>query len=141
VLASASILRLSFDHGLPVEQDIQLDCTEPNYGGARWWFLCPKCERRVSRLHLPSDGYRFFCRHCYDLSYESVQASRGKSESFFREIAQKLRITMREARLLIPVRDGAVHEVKRPVIEKVRDRRTGVALVITEHARGQGLSV
>ncbi len=35
VLASTSTLRLSFDHGLPVEQDIKLDRTAPNYGGAR----------------------------------------------------------------------------------------------------------
>src|SRR4029078_3134145 len=54
VIASTSTLRLSFDHRLPVDQDIKLDRTAPNYGGARWWFLCPRCSRRVSRLHRPS---------------------------------------------------------------------------------------
>ena len=26
---------------------IRLECTRPNYGGLRWWFICPKTSRRV----------------------------------------------------------------------------------------------
>lgn len=142
VSAASSQLRLTFNHGLPVEQNVRLDHTEPNYGGVRWWFLCPKCKRRVSRLHLPSHAYYFFCRHCHDLSYESAQSSRTWSEGFFQKIARDLGTTTRVARLWFRVtRGGVVHEVKRPIIERVRDRRTGVALAVTKAARANGLTV
>ena len=48
---------------------------------------------------LPSDAYYFSCRHCYDLSYESVQSSRTKSQYFFNGVAQHLESTTRQARL------------------------------------------
>ena len=59
----------------------QLVGTKPHYGGVRWWFLCSRCDRRVSRLHLPIQVRDYFlCRVCHNLTYESVQASRTKSE-------------------------------------------------------------
>lgn len=49
--------------------------TVPNFGGRRWWFLCPfdECGRRVSKLHLPPGARYFSCRHCHDLTYESTR--------------------------------------------------------------------
>ena len=142
VFACSSSLHLSFDHGRLVKQDIQLERTEPNYGGMRWWFLCPMCSRRVSRLHLPSHAYYFSCRQCYDLSYESAQSSHKKSEAFFKLIARDLESTTREARLWFRVmHGGVVHEVKKPIIEKVRDRQIGIALAVTKEAREKGLSL
>src|SRR5262249_49534577 len=35
--------------------------TRPNYGGSRWWYGCPKCDRRVSRLYKPVNEHCFFC--------------------------------------------------------------------------------
>jgi hypothetical protein len=142
--AMFATLQLSFSREAQlIEQVIQLVSTKPNYGGLRWWFLCPSCNRRVSRLHLPTQGcLRFLCRHCYDLSYESAQSSRKKSQYFFKAVARKLESTTAEARLWFRLtRGGVVHEVKRPIIERVRDRRTGVALVVTKLARAKGLSV
>jgi hypothetical protein len=77
------------------------------------------------------------------LSYESAQTSRSKSQQFFREITQTLESTMREARLWfrISYAAGVVHEVKRPAIDKVRHRRTGLALDLTKQAQREGLSV
>lgn len=143
VSASESTLHLSFNHGKAVHQYIQLKSTEPNFGGVRWWFLCPKCHGRISHLHRPSYTYYFFCRHCYDLSYESAQSSRRRSERFFHRIANDLQSTTREARLWFRVSypAGAVHEVKRPTINKVRDRRTGIGLIVTKLAREKGLSI
>jgi len=142
--ALCTTLHLSFSRdGLPIEQEIQLVSTEPNYGGIRWWFLCPNCDRRVARLHLPTQKwFRFFCRLCHQLSYESAQSSRKKSERFFKLIARDLESTTRVARLWFRVsRLGIAPEIKRPVIEKVRDRRSGIALLITKEARTKGLSV
>ena len=144
VSALPATLHLSFDReGLAIQQDIQLVSTEPNYGGVRWWFLCPKCDRRVSRLYLPTRGcFRFFCRLCYDLTYESAKCSRKKSERFFRLIARDLDSTPRLARMWFRVtRRGVVPEIKRPIIDRVRDRRTGLALRVTKQARMLGLSV
>lgn len=55
-------------NGSPVKQWINLEPTCPNYGGQRWWALCPRCGRRVAVLWYRS---QFVCRHCAGLSYES----------------------------------------------------------------------
>lgn len=52
-----------------VEQFIFLDRTACNYGGARPWFTCPRCRRRVAVLYLR--GARFTCRHCGNIVYSS----------------------------------------------------------------------
>lgn len=56
-----------------VNQHIYFDRTPCNYGGYRFWFLCPHCFRRVAVLY----GARkyFLCRHCYGLTYSSQQKS------------------------------------------------------------------
>jgi hypothetical protein len=139
-----SLMRL-YDGVLRVVQKIELVSTEPQYGGVRWWFKCPKCCRRVARLHRPSHTEYFFCRHCYGLTYESVQSSHSPTEAFFKRIACDLNSTLREARRFVRLQyceSGAyVHEVKRPGIRKVRDRRTGISLYLTKEARKKGLSL
>ena len=52
-----------------VEQQIPIIGTKCNWGGARPWFHCVACNRRVAKLFCGSHGFR--CRHCYDLAYES----------------------------------------------------------------------
>lgn len=56
-----------------VEQDIHFNQTPCNYGGHRWWFLCPRCDRRVAVLY--GAGKYFLCRHCHGLTYSSQQES------------------------------------------------------------------
>ena len=69
------------DYERDIEEEITLQPTYPHFGGVRWWFLCPlvrgyvHCGRRVAKLYLPSGGYYFGCRHCYDLTYESCKRS------------------------------------------------------------------
>ncbi len=61
---------------------ISLTTTPCNFGGVRFWFICPLiangmyCGRRVGTLYLASGGNYFGCRHCYNLSYESRNESR-----------------------------------------------------------------
>lgn len=40
--------------------------------GVRYYFVCPRCQRRVINLYA---GSLFFCRHCYNLTYESCRES------------------------------------------------------------------
>jgi hypothetical protein len=138
---SGRFLYLTFNHGMAVEQSIKLDSTPLNFGGARWWLICPGCSRRVAHLHLPNWRYYFRCRHCYNLTYESAQASRSWSAAFFRKAAAEIEGNAREARLWVRLRyGGVVHEVKRPELE-ARERRTGIRRVIVRLAKEKGLSV
>lgn len=64
----------------------QLVSTPCNYGGVRWWFICPLiksgivCQRRVGVLYLGS-AY-FGCRNCFELVYQSSKDSH-KMDRFF----------------------------------------------------------
>jgi hypothetical protein len=65
--------------GEDVELPIRLETTPLHLGGRRWWGICPlvvngqACDRRVGKLYLPPGGRYFGCRHCYRLTYRSVQ--------------------------------------------------------------------
>ena len=56
---------------------VQLTTTSCNFGGVRYWFICPLsvngvyCGRRVAKLYKAPGSELFGCRHCYNLSYES----------------------------------------------------------------------
>jgi hypothetical protein len=65
----------------PILQYMHLKGTKPNFGGVRWWFVCPllnaevPCNRRVKKLFLPPSGECFGCRTCLGLTYESAQTN------------------------------------------------------------------
>ncbi len=69
----------NFDYKIP------LTTTACNYGGKRYWFICPwyksgvYCGKRVGVLY--KDGDYFACRHCYNLTYASRNLS-GKYKMF-----------------------------------------------------------
>jgi hypothetical protein len=54
---------------------IQMVSTPCQYGGVRWWFICPlvkggiACGRRIGVLY--KGGDYFGCRQCYNLTYNS----------------------------------------------------------------------
>jgi len=56
---------------------VALTTTPCNFGGVRYWFICPLftngvyCGRRVAKLYKAPGAKYFGCRHCYNLSYES----------------------------------------------------------------------
>jgi hypothetical protein len=60
---------------------IRLTTTRPNFGGLRWWFICPinitnrVCNLRIGKIYLPPFSLYFGCRVCNDLTYRSCQES------------------------------------------------------------------
>ena len=66
--ALALCLLYSID-GRQSDQRIRIEKTACTYGGARPWFACPYCCRRVAVLYLRSGAFR--CRHCARVAYTS----------------------------------------------------------------------
>ena len=89
-------LRLRYQaDGEPLDYRIQLVTTIPNYGGRRWWFICPLSRndggppRRVAKLYLPPGERYFGSREAYELPYTSCQES-GKYNRLFASIRTQL---------------------------------------------------
>lgn len=68
---------------------VGVDSTSANLGGSRWWWLCPKCERRCGKLYLPPRSDVLACRLCHSLSYESAQSSRASYYDTFKVCARR----------------------------------------------------
>jgi hypothetical protein len=54
-----------------IDDKIFLTTTRPSFGGLRWWFVCPRLNRRVRKLYLPLGGRHFWSRRAYRLAYAS----------------------------------------------------------------------
>jgi len=67
-----------------VEYNVELEATPCNFGGIRYWFVCPllrdgaACKERVGKLYLPPHAKYFGCRRCYNLTYRSQKERRSK---------------------------------------------------------------
>lgn len=67
--SKASVLNLTYSvNGNDYRQAVSLAKTACNYGGYRFWFICPKCHKRVGVLYCVG---AFFCRHCIGANYAS----------------------------------------------------------------------
>lgn len=53
-----------------VRQTVRLCFTRPQYGGKRWWMICPYRHIRVGKLYLPPGGDRFASRQAWRLGYQ-----------------------------------------------------------------------
>lgn len=69
----------SSKQSIDYDYNISLTTSKCNYGGIRYWLICPlchsgiPCNRRVRKLYLPPGRRYFGCRHCYNLTYRSQQ--------------------------------------------------------------------
>ncbi len=73
----------------PIEvngQLIELTKTECNYGGNRFWFLCPNCNRRTGVLYRKPLAQEFICRYCNSLTYNLRKYHRSSSEYFLKSV-------------------------------------------------------
>ena len=69
---------------------VRLTSTPTQFGGRRWWFVCPlivqgvACNRRSGKLYLPPGAQYFGCRKCHDLTYRSSQEAHQAERLFGR---------------------------------------------------------
>lgn len=85
--AATGIMKLLYScQGQDVREPVHISTVPNNYGGARPFFLCPGCGRRVRFLYL--HWGRFRCRSCARLNYRSQQAT--KDELYPYDAAVKL---------------------------------------------------
>lgn len=50
-------------------QEIRVTTTSCHFGGKRFWFVCPTCNKRAETLYLPPTKNKLLCRKCHDLAY------------------------------------------------------------------------
>ena len=62
--------RGSGDERESVRQTVRLVHTVPNYGGKRWWMICPFRNIRVGKLYMPPGGDRFASLQAWRLGYQ-----------------------------------------------------------------------
>ena len=55
--------------GLESGHRIDLVTSDTRYGGKRYWFICPRCSRRIGNLYQQVNTLS--CRICTGLSYRS----------------------------------------------------------------------
>ena len=78
-----------------MDYKVRLETTRPNFGGLRWWFICPLVRRdggpprRVAKLYLPHGAKYFGSREGYGLTYTSCQES-GKLRGLCRRLATEM---------------------------------------------------
>jgi hypothetical protein len=62
----------------PQHYPVSMVTTPCQFGGSRWWWLCPAAGRRVGKLYLPNGGARFLSRGlgAYHLAYTSQRRGR-----------------------------------------------------------------
>ena len=72
-----------------INEFISLTTQKTNFGGSRFLFLCPKCNKRTAKLYLPNGALHFLCRKCYNLTYLSSNESH-KFDALNTMIAQRM---------------------------------------------------
>lgn len=98
---------------------VRLVTTRPQFGGLRWWFICPRvvngrpCGRRVGKLYLPPEARHFGCRHCHKLTYRSAQ-EHDKRVDALRRNPQARRDLMEHLSALSIGQLGLVRKALRP---------------------------
>lgn len=88
-----------------IDYKIRLTCTDANYGGKRFWAICPVKGVRVSRLYLHPGGDIFASRQAYGLSYASQSECPAG-----RAISKKWRIVRKTGGYDYPVRPKGMHQ-------------------------------
>lgn len=52
---------------------VAIDKVISKKGKQHWWFVCPKCCKRVKKLYMPENNEPIKCRRCHNLTYINQQ--------------------------------------------------------------------
>jgi len=85
-------MRLHYKRGdKPEDYTVRLTTTRPNYGGLRWWFICPAKGIRTAKLYLAAGGDWFASRQAYGMAYRSQnEASHDRQATRAHQLRRKL---------------------------------------------------
>ncbi|WP_051258552.1 hypothetical protein [Atopococcus tabaci] len=91
------------------KEEIALETLPTNYGGLRYYFLCPTCVSRRNILYYHTKNGEIGCRDCFNLKYPSLNRSKTDC-AYYYKLAEK------EAQKIDPsyVWDGRNNEYKFP---------------------------
>jgi HAMP domain-containing protein len=75
------------------DQIFEYDAMKNYLGGYRWFFLCPKCKHRASKLFLPPMGaknrdHKYYCKVCHRLKNQSAIMG---ANSMYKKVTRPLR--------------------------------------------------
>lgn len=104
-----SVLYFSYTHnGKSYNYSVRLDKTACNYGGNRYWYVCPKCGRRTSVLYCAGI---YMCRRCIGANYESqLNRDRDRLITKRNKIASKLEWIGQFAEIGQEIRPKGMHQ-------------------------------
>lgn len=63
-----------------VGEDISLSTSRTHFGGKRYWFTCPHCNKRIGTLLIHPISQKVGCRKCLGVNYKKRKFS-GMLES------------------------------------------------------------
>jgi hypothetical protein len=107
-------------------QVVKLSYTTPNFGGKRWWMLCPYRGSLANKLYLPPGGDQFASRQVHRLSYRSERAT-ALDRALERMIALQARLGCSKEIGAFPVRPkGMWSKTFECHLQRYRDLRAAV---------------
>lgn len=99
-------LRLFYNaKGKVIDRVIQLRTTTPNYGGSRWWLVCPVTGKWTTKLYLPPGGSQWVSREGGGLTYLSCRES-GRYRTLFARLAARTGTDVETIRAVMNVSKG-----------------------------------
>lgn len=101
--AGAERLVLFYRDGNSASQTVHLRHTVPNFGGKRWWMVCPYSGAPVNKLYLPPGSDRFASRQIHRLAYRSERAT-GQARALDRLFALQSKLGCPQGAGLTPQR-------------------------------------
>lgn len=73
------------------DQTFEYTSVPNNFGGVRWFVLCPKCGKKSHKLYLPKGKdreQRYLCRYCHKLKPSSLLLGKQKK---YKNVAKPLK--------------------------------------------------
>ena len=119
----------------PTIYEISLAQTKCQFGGVRYWFICPvvvngiPCRKRVGRLYLPPGARYFGCRTCYNLSYRSRQRHNKTLDPLLRWTLPQIQAALHSSDPKQVCRGWrALNEQRRRILARPRFRALALAM-------------